>query len=81
MKILLSSLLILTVLAVGIIEINEAYAGGEAYQNRANGYWFQIYATIAIVIGVISTGSILLYKILKGKLQIYKKTTDMRRTK
>ena len=58
-----------------------AFVGGEAYQNRANDYWMQIYATIALVIGVIATGSILPYKILKGKLHIYKKTTDMRKTK
>ncbi|QMU54878.1 MAG: hypothetical protein GKS07_08315 [Nitrosopumilus sp.] len=81
MKLLLSSLLILSVLAVGIIEINEAYAGGAAYENRANNYWMQIYANTAIVIGMITAGSILLYKVLKGRLQFYKKTTDMRRTK
>jgi len=74
-------LALLSVVLVSSMGITEAFAGGAAYENRANGYWMQIYTNIAIMIGIITAGSVLLYKILKGKLNIYKKTTDMRKTK
>ena len=76
-------LLILPVLLAVVVgvEIEQAYAGGEAYQNRANAYWLQIYMTIAIIVGIITTASIITYKFMKGKLSIYKKTSDMRRSK
>ena len=77
MKILLV-LALLSVVLVSGVGITEAFAGGAAYENRANSYWMQIYTNIAILIGIVTTGSVLLYKILKGKLRIYKKTTDVR---
>ncbi len=79
MKLLLL-LPVLLVLSIGLVGIEDVFAGGEAYQNRANGYWLQIYMTIAILIGIITVGSIIIYKLMKGKLSIYGKTEDMRNT-
>ena len=74
-------LALLSVVLISSIGIIEVFDGGAAYENRANGYWMQIYTNIAITIGIMTAGSVLLYKILKGKLNIYKKTTDMRKSR
>ena len=50
----------LTLLMMGT---GDAFAGGEAYANRANAYWLQFYVTVAIVIGVMAAFVTLLYKL------------------
>ncbi len=44
-------------------------AGGEAYANRANAYWSQFYVTVTIVIGVVATFVISLYKFKMRKVE------------
>ncbi|MCH9657818.1 hypothetical protein K0U27_03825 [archaeon] len=64
MKLLTLSLLSI----IMIFEVTEAFAGGEAYQNRANEYWMQIYMNIAMVIGIVAAAIITIYKLRKRKM-------------
>ena len=75
---MLKSLLVPLLLAF-VVGIDFAYAGGAEYENRANMYWLQFYITTAIIVGIIATAAIIVYKFMRGKLSIYKKTSDMRK--
>ena len=60
-------LALLSVILIGF-EVNEIFAGGEAYQNRTNGYWLQIYMIVAVIIGTITTGIVIIYRLRKRKI-------------
>ena len=62
MKLLMIILPLALSLALVMGGAGDAFAGGEAYANRANAYWLQFYVTVAIVIGVMAAFVILLYK-------------------
>ncbi len=61
MKLLMIFPLLLS-LDLVMVGTGDAFAGGEAYANRANAYWLQFYVTVAIIIGVVAAFVISLYK-------------------